>query len=106
MYTVASYLTYVAAAVVISAFLFAAWLIFMLLDMGIRSLSFAAQRAARHARRFLADRPLLPALRQAADLLVLTTRRVLRSLQYAARLIAERPTMRSLLRPRATGQTR
>ncbi|MBZ5564327.1 MAG: hypothetical protein LAP13_18140 [Acidobacteriia bacterium] len=103
MYTVASYLTYVAAAVVISAFLFAAWLIFMLLDMGIRSLTLATRQAARHARRFIADRPLLPALHRTIHLL--TARPRLHSLQHAVQLVVDRSVLRSLLHRGATEQT-
>ena len=103
MYTVATYLTYVAAAVVISAFLFAAWLIFTLLDMGIRSLTLATRQAARRARRFIVDRPLLPAFHRAIHLLAARPR--LHSLQHAVQLVVDRSVLRLLQHHSATEQT-
>ncbi len=94
MYTIESYLTYVAAAAAISVLLFAASLVFILLDTGIRRLTFAARQAARYASRFVAGRALLPAFRRATHLL--TGPRVIRPLQHAFQLVGARSTMRSL----------
>ncbi len=105
MYTVASYLTYIGIAIVISAFLFAAWLILILLETGVRRLGFASRRVTRRAGRLLAARAVQPALRRATVQVAGASKQVRRQAQHAIRLLAERPAMRALLNHGATEHT-
>ncbi len=103
MYAFESYLTYVAVAVILSAFVFAVLLTFWLVDTGIRYLIFATRVITRRTGRVIADRALLPATRHAVRLL--SERQVIPSLRRTVQLLADRPTMRSLLHHGATEHT-
>ncbi len=103
MYTLESYLTYVAAAVILSTLVFAVVLVFWLVDTVIRHLTFAARVISRRAGRVIADRAVLPVARHAVQLL--SQRQVIPALPHVVQLLAERPASRSLVHHGATEHT-
>ncbi len=103
MYTFVSYLTYAVAAVVISAFLFIAVLLFLLIDTGIQRLTAASRRLTFQAIHSDRAEQGLRALKDSVH--SLAERPGLRTLDHAIHVLAEQSVFRSTRHNRAAEHT-